>query len=119
MAKQEREEEKKLDPGVPTQSGEGNADQYNDAPPYYQPTIVPQAPLTEDNKQLYDAFIAKLLNPFTPVEELKQMYMTPVPPRIGQIQCTITRNKSGMNRFWPKYILSLSATNQFLLTGKK
>ena len=24
-----------------------------------------------------------------------------------------------MNRFWPKYILSLSQTNQFLLTGKK
>ena len=24
-----------------------------------------------------------------------------------------------MNRFWPKYTLSLSSTNQFLLTGKK
>ena len=60
-------------------------EQYNDAPPYYQPSIVPQAPLTEDNKQLYDAFISKLLNPFTQVEELKQMYMRPVPPRIGQI----------------------------------
>ena len=84
IAKQEREEEKKLDPNVPTNE-KGDPDQYNDAPPYYQPTIVPQAPLTEDNKQLYDAFIAKLLNPFTPVEELKQMYMEPVPPRIGQI----------------------------------
>ena len=29
------------------------------------------------------------------------------------------RHKGGMNRFWPKYTLSLSATNQFLLTGKK
>ena len=29
------------------------------------------------------------------------------------------RHKSGMNRFWPKYTLSLSSTNQFLLTGKK
>ena len=80
---------------------------------------MPQAPLSEDNKQQHDQFVAKLLNPFTPIEELKDMYMKPVPPRIGQIQCTITRHKSGMNRFWPKYTLSLSATNQFLLTGKK
>ena len=47
------------------------------------------------------------------------MYMTPLPPRIGQVQCTIMRHKNGMNRFWPKYTLSLSTTNQFLLTGKK
>ena len=68
---------------------------------------------------MFDAFVAKLLNPFTPVEELKEMYMRPIPPKIGQIQCTITRHKNGMNRFWPKYTLSLSSTNQFLLTGKK
>lgn len=85
MAKQENEEEKKLDPTVPMANTPANEEQYNDAPPYYQPSIVPQAPLTEDNKQLYDAFIAKLLNPFTPVEELKDMYMKPVPPKIGQI----------------------------------
>jgi len=60
-----------------------DVEQYNDAPPYYQPTIVPQNPLTEDNKALFDAFIAKLLNPFTPVEELREMYMMPVPARIG------------------------------------
>ena len=29
------------------------------------------------------------------------------------------RHKNGLNRFWPKYTLSLSQTNQFLLTGKK
>ena len=41
--------------------------------------------MTEDCKELFDAFIAKLLNPFTPVEELKEMYMRPIPPKIGQI----------------------------------
>ena len=76
-----------MDPSVPQSSNPpANAeDQYNDAPPYYQPSIVPQAPLSEDNKAIYDAFIAKLLNPFTPVEELKSMYMEPLPPRIGQV----------------------------------
>jgi len=34
IAKQEREEEKKLDPNVPTNE-KGDPDQYNDAPPYY------------------------------------------------------------------------------------
>jgi len=34
---------------------------------------------------MFDAFVAKLLNPFTPVEELKEMYMRPIPPKIGQV----------------------------------
>ena len=66
---------------------------------------------------MYDAFIAKLLNPFTPVEELRKMHMEPIPARIGQIQCTIMRNKKWYQQ--PVYTLSLSATNQFLLSGKK
>ena len=71
LAKQEAEEEKKLDPSVPMTDNPSNDEAYNDAPPYYQPSIVPQAPLNEDGKEMYDAFIAKLLNPFTPVEELR------------------------------------------------
>ena len=88
MAQQQQEEEKKQDPALARGTSSAaqeppNPDQYNDAPPYYQPSIVPQAALTEDNKVLYDAFIAKLLNPFTPIEELKEMYMQPIPPKIG------------------------------------
>ena len=56
---------------------------YNDAPTYYLPTVIPQNPLTPENQELHDEFITKLTNPFTPVEELKEMYMKPVPPRIG------------------------------------
>ena len=51
LTKQQEEEETKLDPQVPvTKTPVQNDEQYNDAPPYYQPSIVPQAPLTEDNK---------------------------------------------------------------------
>lgn len=32
---------------------------------------------------------------------------------------TIERHKSGFNRLWPKYTLSLSEGNKFLLCGKK
>lgn len=53
---------------------------YNDAPTYYLPTVIPQNPLTPENQELHDEFITKLTNPFTPVEELKEMYMKPVPP---------------------------------------
>ena len=42
LAKQEAEEEKKLDPSVPKSSAPAaSEEQYNDAPPYYQPNIVP------------------------------------------------------------------------------
>ena len=64
-------------------------------------------------------FLAKLVNPFTSVEELKDMFMKPIPANIGQIQCTIVRHKSGFNKFWPKYTLQLSDSMKFLLTGKK
>lgn len=45
--------------------------------------------------------------------------MEPVPPKIGQVRMTIERNKGGFNRFWPKYSLTLSDGNKFLLQGKK
>ena len=41
LAKQEAEEETKLDKSVPMNQGAKNEDAYNDAPPYYQPSIVP------------------------------------------------------------------------------
>ena len=72
-----------------------------------------------DQREAYNAFIAKLTNPFTQVEELRDMFMKPIPPIIGQVQCTIVRHKSGFNRLWPKYTLHLSDGNKFLLCGKK
>jgi tubby-related protein 1 len=45
--------------------------------------------------------------------------MKPLPALIGQLQCTIVRSKSGLDRLFPKYTLNLSAGNKYLLTGKK
>jgi len=45
--------------------------------------------------------------------------MKPLPALIGQVQCTITRSKSGFDRLFPKYTLSLSSGSKYLLTGKK
>jgi len=104
---------------VNAQTPGGRGEAFNDAPTYYQPTIIPQNPLTFEQKELFDAFVSKMTNPFTPIEELRDMYMKPVPPRIGQIRATIERHKSGFNRLWPKYTLSLSDGNKFLLSGKK
>lgn len=53
------------------------------------------------------------------MEELRDLFMMPVPPNVGQILCTIVRHKSGFNRLWPKYTLHLSDSNKFLLNGKK
>ena len=38
-----------------------------------------------DSKEAHAAFIAKLLNPFTPIEELKDLFMKPIPPNVGMI----------------------------------
>ena len=57
----------------------------DDAPKYYQPGIVPQAPLKPSQKDAYDAFISKLFNPYLPLDEQKELYMKPLPALIGQV----------------------------------
>ena len=72
-----------------------------------------------DPREAQAVFIQKLINPFTSIEDLRDLYMKPVPPCVGTILCTIVRHKSGFNRLWPKYTLHLSDGNKFLLNGKK
>lgn len=72
-----------------------------------------------NQKDAYDAFINKLFNPYLPLEEQRELYMKPLPALIGQIQCTIERSKSGFDRLWPRYTLTLSQGNRYMLTGKK
>ncbi len=88
------------------------------APSYYYFQLNAEL-MKIDPREAHNMFIAKLTNPFTSVEELKDMFMKPVPPNVGQILCTIIRHKSGFNRLWPKYTLHLSDSNKFLLNGKK
>jgi len=47
------------------------------------------------------------------------MFMKPLPALIGQVQCTISRSKSGSDRIYPRYTLALSNGNKYMLTGKK
>jgi hypothetical protein len=39
--------------------------------------------LTIDQKEALNAFLGKLLNPFTGVDELRNMFMKPIPPIVG------------------------------------
>jgi hypothetical protein len=68
---------------------------------------------------MHAAFIEKLTSQWTKPEELRDLFMKPLPPRIGQVRTTISRAKSGLSMLWPKYTLNLSDTNKFLLAGKK
>lgn len=51
-------------------------------PTYYQPGIIPQE-MKPDVKECQKMFIEKLINPFTSLEELRDMFMKPVPPNVG------------------------------------
>lgn len=115
---EEREEQKRANENG-DEDEEEDQEYLKNAPKYYQPGIVPQAPLKPNQKDAYDAFINKLFNPYLPLEEQRELYMKPLPALIGQIQCTIERSKSGFDRLWPKYTLTLSQGNRYMLTGKK
>lgn len=64
-------------------------------------------------------FLEKLISPFTELEELFEIFTKPVPKEVGTLECTIHRNKSGFNYLYPKYTLTLSEGERFLLNAKK
>jgi len=52
----------------------------------------------------------------------KDAIMQPIPPSVGQLKFSITRNKSGMNKLSPSYYLNLEKNNGgkiLILYGKK
>ena len=73
----------------------------------------------EEILEIKKKFLDKLISPFTPLEELEQIFMRPVPKEVGTLECSIHRNKGGFNMFHPKYTLTLSEGERFLLNGKK
>jgi hypothetical protein len=80
-----KRKEKEMEETKQEESDEEDEDFLEDAPKYYQPGIVPQAPLKPSQKDAYDAFISKLFNPYLPLEEQRELYMKPLPALIGQI----------------------------------
>ena len=52
------------------------------------------------------------------MKNMREFLMEPLPIGIT-LQCTIHRMKSGFNRLYPKYFLSISQTQEFLLAAKK
>jgi tubby-related protein 1 len=52
------------------------------------------------------------------IVDLKAFLMRPCPKGV-QIQCTIKRDKSGFNRWYPKYHCYLSHGTQYLMSAKK
>lgn len=53
------------------------------------------------------------------IQQLKQIYMNPLPEEIGPIQCNIRRDQSGVNKFSPKYFLSIADSNTPMLSATK
>ena len=53
------------------------------APGYYFYQIPPE--LRMDPREANAIYIGKLTNPFTSVEELRDLFMRPVPPNVGQV----------------------------------
>jgi hypothetical protein len=74
--------------------------------PRKQSIKIPPPPVPRDNILAYK------------MQNMKEFLMEPLPIGIT-LQCTIHRMKSGFNRLYPKYFLSISQTQEFLLAAKK
>jgi tubby-related protein 1 len=48
-----------------------------------------------------------------------KQFLTCPSPKGGMIQCTIKRDKSGMGRLYPKYLMHLTTGYQFMMIAKK
>ena len=80
---------------------------------------VDKAKRKEEILEIKKKFLEKLISPFTELEELFEIFMRPIPKEVGTLECTIHRNKSGFNLWHPKYTLTLSEGERFLLNAKK
>lgn len=69
--------------------------------------------------QIKKNFLEKLISPFSEVDELVEIFNRPIPKEVGTLECSIHRNKSGFNMLYPKYTLTLSEGERFLLNAKK
>lgn len=74
--------------------------------PRKQSIKIPPPPIPRDNILAYK------------MQNMREFLMEPLPIGIT-LQCTIHRMKSGFNRLYPKYFLSISKTQEFLLAAKK
>lgn len=95
-----------------------------------QPVIEePSSPEEEETKQPPEPPVPQQQTVPRPRITLQQLLVTAMEnmpafldrpiPRDFMLQCTIVRAKSGFNRLYPKYFLSISDTHQFLLAGRK
>lgn len=69
--------------------------------------------------EIKEAFIKTITSSYTPPNVLTDQLLKPVPVEFGQLQCDIERNSHGMNKFWPKYTVSLGGNHIGLLSAKK
>ena len=93
----------------------------SDAPLYYNLNIHSQT-VNHDQAAKQKQYIEQLLGRYISMKDQAKLIMAPLPPEIGMVQCTIERNKSGFNKINPKYILSLSDSNNtplMMLESKK
>lgn len=73
----------------------------------------------EDPNNIRQAFIDAVSSRTNTIEQLKSLFLYPIPDEIGPVQFSIRRDQSGMNRLSPKYYLTLVETNSQVLSASK
>lgn len=87
-------------------------------PVYFKDGYVPQDRVRDKSRvEVRQAFLETLLSKYTPVEVQSELFLKPIPPEIGQVQCTIERDDSGFKKLKPVFYLKLSYGNKMMLLG--
>jgi hypothetical protein len=53
------------------------------------------------------------------MDVLEDLLLKPVPKGLGYIQCSISREATGLNKLFPKYLLRLTNANKDILRSDK
>lgn len=80
---------------------------------------MPKAPPIATNVIVRQEFMYNVLSTITPIDVQTELFMKPIPRAVGMIKCTIIRDTSGLNKFFPKYILKLSDGNKDMIIADK
>ena len=72
-----------------------------------------------DPEVMKDSFKEAILSKHSTIPMLQSLYMNPLPEEIGPIMCIIRVDKSGVNKFAPKFYLTLAEVNAPMLMASK
>lgn len=81
--------------------------------------FVPRLTVPANQVTLREEYLLRMTSTHITNTEKERLLRLPVPLEVGQIQLTVERHNTGLNRFWPHYTMAVSGVQCYANKQKK